>query len=74
MMHALRALPNCTSGASELSACIGSSMAVMQIVELTGLSWPAARAAIDLYEAAVWPRSSRSRAARPPPHARSRGS
>ena len=24
---------------------------VMQIVELTGLSWPAVRAAIDLYEA-----------------------
>ena len=27
------------------------SYGVMQIVELTGLSWPAVRAAIDLYEA-----------------------
>ena len=36
---------------------------VMQIVELTGLSWPVVRTAIDLYEAGGLPRSNRKNAA-----------
>ena len=47
---------------------------VMQIVELTGLSWPAVRTAIDLYEAgglaAIKPKPPRQKVWRGPhPHA-----
>ena len=58
MMPATKALPSCMSGASRACPREGGVIrlhkkkyGVMQIVDLTNLSWPAVRTAIDLYEA-----------------------
>lgn len=40
-MHPLRALPSLHERRKKLSVCIRRQYGVMQIVELTGLSWPA---------------------------------